>query len=81
MSVLQVSRNWVVATGVQGMAAGNSFQGQPSSLEYPILGYGLVRILGAGWLETTGRWKHLGKGVLIQADQPHGYDFHLVLTR
>ena len=66
------SRDGVVSGAAEGLAAPQSFEGQPTALEDPVSLDGLVRVARAGRLEATGRRQRRSDCPLVDANQAHG---------
>jgi hypothetical protein len=58
------------------MTAANSMDCQPASFEYTEPGDRLNRILGTGWLKSTGGWQQGRNQYSIALNQPYQQDFH-----
>jgi hypothetical protein len=52
-------RNWIIAPGLEGIAADDAFHGEPPAFGDPITAYGLVSVLRAARHVTAGRGGYL----------------------
>jgi hypothetical protein len=74
--------DWVIAAGVERVAAKDALERHPPSFDSPVFEYGLEAVVGTGGVETASiRWESMGEGLLVETDQGQEHKARKILRR